>query len=78
MKITKEWVAKPIFEKTSSYHLKPMLDAALERKCLKAQERSATVTVPHIPENIPENIPSKPWPPKADVVANHTLRFSDN
>ena len=59
-----------------------MLDAALERKCLKAQERSATVTAPHIPENIPqnipENIPSKPWLPKADVVANHTLRFSDN
>ena len=65
---------KAIFEKTSSYHLKLMLDAALERKCLKAQERSATVTAPHVPENIP----SKPWPPKADVVAYYTLRFSDN
>ena len=34
-KNTKEWVAKPIFEKTSNYHLKPMLDTIVERKCLK-------------------------------------------
>ena len=40
---TKEWVPKSIFEKTSNCHLKPMHDATVERKCLKPQERSATV-----------------------------------
>ena len=73
-KNTKEWVAKPIFEKTTNYHLKPMLNAIVERKCLKPQERSATVTAPHIPENIA----SKPRPPKADVIVNLTSRFSNN
>ena len=73
-KNTKEWVAKPIFEKTINYHLKPILNAIVERKCLKPQERSATVTAPHIPENIAR----KPRPPKADVIANHTSRFSNN
>ena len=65
---------KAILEKTSNYHLKPMLDAIVERKCLKPQERSATVSAPHIPENIA----SKPQPPKADVIANHTSRFLNN
>ncbi|RMX47325.1 hypothetical protein pdam_00021015, partial [Pocillopora damicornis] len=72
--VSREWVAKPVFEKTTNYHLKPMLNAIVERKCLKPQERSATVAAPHIPENIA----SKPRPPKADVVANHTSRFSNN
>lgn len=73
-KHTKEWVAKPIFEKTSNNHLEPMLDAIVDRKLQKPGERSAAITAPHISKNIA----SKPRPPRADVIANHTSRFSNN
>ena len=73
-KHTKEWVAKPIMEKTSKDHLNPIVDAIVERKKQKPRERSATVTAPHIPKNIA----SKPRPPREDVIAKHTSRFSNN
>ena len=72
-KRTKEWVAKPIMEKTTREHLKPIVDAIVERKMQNAAERSARVTAPHIPPNIA----STPRPPKADVIAKHRSRFSD-
>ena len=72
-KHTKEWVAKPLMEKTNRDHLKPMLDAIVDRKRQKPQERSATLTSPHIPQNIA----SKPKPLKADVIAKQTSRFSN-
>ena len=67
-------MAKPIFEKTSNSHLEPMLDAIVERELQKPQERSAAITAPHISKNIA----SKPRPPRADVIAKHASRFSNN
>ena len=71
-KRSKEWVAKPIMEKTTRDHLQPMLDAIVERKNQDASNRSATLTAPHIPRNIA----STPRPDKAEVIARHTSRFS--
>ena len=51
-KRSKEWVAKPIMEKTTRDHVRPLLDAVVERKCQDAAERSATLAAPHIPRNI--------------------------
>ena len=73
-KHTKEWVAKPIMEKTSRNYLNPILDAIVDRKRKKPRERSATLTAPHIPKNIA----SKPRPPRADVITKLTTRFSNN
>ena len=53
LKHTKEWLTKPIMEKTSRDYLNPILDTIVERKKQKPQERSATLTAPHIPKNIP-------------------------
>lgn len=72
-KRSKQWIAKPIMEKTTRDHLKPMLDAIVERKSRDAAERSATLTSPHIPPNIA----STPRPDKAEVISRHTSRFSD-
>ena len=71
-KRSKEWVAKPIMEKTTRDHLKPMLDEIVERKNQDAANRSATLTAPHILRNIA----STPRPDKAEVIARHTSRFS--
>lgn len=73
-KHTKEWVAKRAFEKTNRDHLRPMLDAIVERKNQKPQERSAPIASPQLPRNIA----SKPRPPRAEVIASHTSRFSNN
>ena len=73
-KNTKEWVAKPIMEKTSRDYLNPILDAIVDRKRQKPRDRSATLTAPHIPKNIA----SKPRPPRADVITKLTTRFSNN
>ena len=51
-KRSKEWIAKPIMEKTTRDHLYPMLDAIVERKTQDSNERSAPLTAPHIPCNI--------------------------
>ena len=72
-KQTKEWVAKPIMEKTRE-HLKPILDSIVARKLKDAADRSATLTAPHIPCNIA----TKPRPAKADVIAKHISRFPDS
>ena len=73
-KHTKEWVAKPIMEKTSRNYLNPILDAIVDRKRKKPCERSATLTAPHIPKNIA----SKPRPPRADVITKLTTKFANN
>ena len=73
-KHTKEWVAKPIMEKTSRNYLNPILDGIVDRKRKKTRERSATLTAPHIPKNIA----SKPRPPRADVITKLTTRFANN
>ena len=73
-KRTKEWIAKPIMEKTTRDHLKSMLDAIVERKMQDAAERTAALMAPHIPRNIA----STPRPAKADVIAKHTSRFPDS
>lgn len=71
-KRSKEWIAKPIMEKTTRDHVRPLLDAIVERKCQDVAERSATLTAPHIPRNIA----CTPRPDKANVIARHTSRFS--
>ena len=71
-KRSKEWVAKPIMEKTTRGHLQPMLDVIIETKNQDAADRSATVTTPHIPRNIA----STPRLDKAEVIGRHTSRFS--
>ena len=73
-KQTKEWVAKPIMEKTTREHLKPILDSIVERKLKDAADRCAILIAPHIPCNIA----TKPRPAKVDVVAKHTSRFPDS
>ena len=73
-KQTKEWVAKPIMEKTTRGHLKPILDSIVARKLQDAADPSATLTAPHILRNIA----TKPRPAKADVIAKHTSRFPDS
>lgn len=50
-KRSKEWIAKPIMEKTTRDHVHPLLDAIVERKSQDAAERSASLTAPHIPHN---------------------------
>ena len=72
-KHTKEWVAKPILEKTNRDHLSPMLDAIIARKNQKPQDRSAPPAVPHIPRNIA----SKPRPAKEEVITKYTSRFAN-
>ena len=72
-KRSKEWIAKPVMEKTTRDHLKPMLDAIIQRKQQAPEERSATLEAPHIPRNIA----ATPRPDKAEVIARHTSRFSD-
>ena len=72
-KRSKEWIAKPIMEKTTRDHVRPLVDAIVARKCQDAAERSATLTAPHIPRNIA----CTPRPDKAYVVERHTSRFSD-
>ena len=72
-KHTKEWVAKPILEKTNRDHLRPMLNAIIARKNQKPHERSAPPAAPHIPQNIA----SKPRPAKDEVIAKHTSRFGN-
>ena len=72
-KRSKEWIAKPVMEKTTRDHLKPMLDAVIQRKQQDPEERS-TLVAPHIPRNIA----ATPRPDKADVIARHTSRFSDS
>lgn len=74
-KHTKEWVAKPAMEKTNRDHCKPMLDSIIERKKQKPCERSATLQTP---VNIPKNIAGKPRPPRAEVIAQHTSRFTND
>ena len=64
-KQTKEWVAKPIMEKTRE-HLKPILDSIVARKLQDAADPSATLTAPHILRNIA----TKPRPAKGDVIAH--------
>ena len=49
-----------------------MLDAIVKRKNQDAADRSATITAPHIPQNIANT----PRPDKAEVIARHTSRFS--
>ena len=71
-KRSKEWVAKPIMQKTKRDHLQPMLDAIVKRKNQDAADRSATITAPQIPQNIANT----PRPDKAEVIAKHTTRFS--
>ena len=51
-KLSKEWVAKPVKEKKTQDHLRPMLDAIIERKNQDPNERSDTLTALHIPRNI--------------------------
>ena len=73
-KQTKEWVAKPIMEKPTREHLKPILYSIVARKLQDAADRSATLTTPHIPRNIA----TKPRPGQADVIAKYTSRFPDS
>ena len=72
-KRSKEWITKPIMEKTTRDHVRPLVDAIVARKCQDAAERSATLTAPHIPRNIA----CTPRPDKAHVIARYTTRFSD-
>ena len=72
-KRSKEWIAKPIMEKTTRDHVRPLLDAIVERKCQDTAERSATLTAPHIPRNFA----CTPRSDKANVIARHTSRFSN-
>ena len=71
-KRSKEWVAKPIMQKTKRDHLQPMLDAIVKWKNQDAADRSAIIAAPHIPQNIANT----PRPDKAEVIARHTPRFS--
>ena len=64
-KRSKEWIAKPVMEKTTRDHLKPMLDAIIQRKQQDPEERSATLKAPHILRNIA----ATPRPGKAEVIA---------
>jgi len=70
-KQSKEWVAKPVMEKTTRGHLQPVLDAIVERKNRDAADRNTTLTAPHITQHC-----QVPGPDKAEVIAMHTSRFS--
>ena len=73
-KRSKQWIAKPIMEQTTRDHLRPILDAIVERKSQNPNDRSATIRAPHIPRNIA----SMPRPDKADVIERHVSRFADS
>ena len=46
-KHTKEWVAKPVMEKTTRDHLKPMLDAVVARKKQKKNKKEVRRSQQH-------------------------------
>ena len=72
-KRSNEWIAKPIMEKITRGHVRPLVDVIVTRKCQDAAERSATLTAPHIPCKIA----CSPQPDKAHVIASYTTKFSD-
>lgn len=71
-KRTKDWVAKPIMEKTTKDHLGQLVDAIVARKNLDYDDRSEGLDTSHIAQNIA----TKPRPEKSAVIAQHTSRFS--
>jgi len=70
--MTKEWVAKPIYEKTTKDHLKPILNAIVERKQQKKEDRSEGID----DSNISQNIAIVPRPRREEVIARRTSRFA--
>ena len=73
-KRSKQWIAKPIMEQTTRDHLRPILDAIVERKSQNPNDRSATIRAPHILRNIALT----PRRDKADVIERHVSRFADS
>lgn len=73
-KRTKDWVAKPIKCKPTKDHLLPILDAIVARKNQAYDDRSEGVDTSHVAQNIASLL----RPPKEEVIAKHTTRFSRN
>ena len=73
-KRTKEWVAKPVKEKTTRDHLRPILDRIVARKEQPRAQRSAGI----YNERLAVNIASHPRPPREEVIARLTTRFANN
>lgn len=73
-KRTKEWVAKPVKEKTTRDHLRPILDRIVARKEQPRAQRSAGIDT----ERLAVNIASHPRPPREEVIARLTTRFANN
>ncbi|KAK3731342.1 hypothetical protein QZH41_004098 [Actinostola sp. cb2023] len=71
-KRTKEWVAKPVKTKTTRDHLKPILAAVIARKHLKYDDRTDGIDT----TNVAQNIALKPRPPRNEIIAHHSSRFS--
>lgn len=71
-KRTKDWIAKPVMEKTTRDHIRPILDSIIRRKEQQRADRSAGIDTAHIAKNIA----STPRPPRADVIAKLTTRFN--
>ena len=73
-KRTKEWVAKPVKEKTTRDHLRPILDRIVARKEQPRAQHSAGI----YNERLAVNIASHPRPPREEVIARLTTRFANN
>ena len=68
-KRTKEWVAKPVKEKTTRDHLRPILD-----RIVTIKEAGAGIDTEHLAVNIA----SHPRPPREEIIARLTTRFANN
>jgi len=73
-KRTKEWVAKPVKENTTRDHVRPILDRIVTRKEQPRAQRSAGIDTEHIAANIA----SHARPPRQEVIARLTTRFTNN
>ena len=72
-KQTKDWVAKPLMEKTTRDHLKPMVEAIVRRKKQNVNERSAGIDTIHLSKNIA----ATPRPSREALIAKRTSRFAN-
>ena len=73
-KQTKDWVAKPLMEKTTRDHLKPIVEAIVQRKKQNVNERSAGIDTIHLSKNIA----ATPRPSREALIAKRTSRFAKN
>ena len=68
----KAWIAKPILEDKDYKHLRHMMEDIIQ---FRLDDKRHDMIDYDTPSTIPYNIATIEWPPKQDVIAQHTSRF---